>query len=342
MNTDIDPTQTRKAWFFRGFRDRYALRYVRKHFHAVRLARGSAAVPTDDAPLIVVLNHPSWWDPMICTVLSPRFEPRDQFAAIDAAVIDKYAFFRWLGFFGVDTTSVSGAAAFLRTATAVLSAPRRSVWITAQGRFMDVRARPLDLRSGVGHLAARLGRGYVIPVAIEYTFWTESTPEALVRIGEPLPLADEPRTKGRDWTARIEAALTATLDALNADAMTRDPARFETLLGGKTGVGGVYDLFRRAKSLVRGRKFDPSHGDHPWSERVIALAAVALALAALPALAYLRNVRLFRPPPVPTDSPVSRPQVSVLIPARNEEAGIAVAGRSGPRQHRRRLGTDRP
>ena len=260
---DADPTTLRKAWFFRGFRDRYAFRYVRKHFHAVRLARGSAAVPTDDLPLIVVLNHPSWWDPMICTVLSPRFEPREQFAAIDATMIDKYAFFRWLGFIGVDTTSLRGAAAFLRNTMAVLSAPRRSFWITAQGRFTDVRARPLDLRSGVGHLAAKLGRGYVIPVAIEYTFWTESTPEALVRIGEPVNIADEPGQSGREWAARIEVALTATLDALNADTMSRDPARFETLIGGKAGVGGVYDLFRRAKAAVRGQKFDPSHGDNP-------------------------------------------------------------------------------
>ena len=42
--------------------------------------------------------------------------------------------------------------------------------------------------------------------------------------------------KGKAWTARIEAALTRTLDALNGDAMSRDPARFRTLLGGKTGA----------------------------------------------------------------------------------------------------------
>jgi hypothetical protein len=53
---------------------------------------------------------------------------------------------------------------------------------------------------------------------------------------------------------------------------------------------------------------------------VIALAAVSLALAALPALLYLRNRRLFAPPPA-ADSGVS-PAVSVLIPARNEAAGI--------------------
>ncbi len=52
---------------------------------------------------------------------------------------------------------------------------------------------------------------------------------------------------------------------------------------------------------------------------MIALALVALAFAALPALLYFRNVALFRPPNETTQAF----SISVLIPARNEEAGIA-------------------
>ncbi len=32
-----------------------------------------------------------------------------------------------------------------------------------------------------------------------------------------------------------------------------------TLLAGRSGVGGVYDQWRRLKSWARGRRFDPSH-----------------------------------------------------------------------------------
>jgi glycosyltransferase involved in cell wall biosynthesis len=46
--------------------------------------------------------------------------------------------------------------------------------------------------------------------------------------------------------------------------------------------------------------------------------------AALPALLYYRNVRLYRPPPLPNpDDPP--PRISVLIPARNEEGSIRAA-----------------
>jgi glycosyltransferase involved in cell wall biosynthesis len=57
---------------------------------------------------------------------------------------------------------------------------------------------------------------------------------------------------------------------------------------------------------------------------VFVLAVAALTFAALPALLYARNARLFRPPlQVPVDTGSSLPQVSVLIPARNEERSIA-------------------
>ena len=156
-------------WMYRWFR-RYSVRYIRKHFHALRVSNGSAAIPADDAPLLVVLNHPSWWDPLTCFALLDLFPNREHFAAIDAEAVRKYRFFSRLGFFGVDTTSLRGAAEFLRTGESILREPSRTVWVTAQGRFADVRVRPLDLRSGVGHLAARIERGYVLPLAVEYTY----------------------------------------------------------------------------------------------------------------------------------------------------------------------------
>jgi hypothetical protein len=51
------------------------------------------------------------------------------------------------------------------------------------------------------------------------------------------------------------------------------------------------------------------------------LAVAALLLAALPAALTLANLRAFAPPP-PPPPPGDRPQVSVLVPARNEEAAV--------------------
>jgi 1-acyl-sn-glycerol-3-phosphate acyltransferase len=243
-----------------GLFRRYALRYVRKHFHAVRLSKsGSVFPPATSEPLLIVLNHPAWWDPLIGIVLAARMPDHDHFAAIDSRAIQRYAFFRRLGFVGVDGHSVRGAARFLRMGTTILSVPGRAFWVTAQGRFSDVRERPLSLEAGVGHLAARLSQGAVLPVALEYTFWTERTPVAFVRVGEPLRIEDNRGLSGKAWTSLIEGALTRNLDALNAEVLARDPASFIEVLSGKAGIGGVYDHWRRLTALVRGRRFDPAH-----------------------------------------------------------------------------------
>src|SRR5205814_3601668 len=81
------------------------------------------------------------------------------------------------------------------------------------------------------------------------------------------------------------------------------------------GVGAGAEV----RPVARGRDRGRPGGGAPVTP--FTLSSVALALAALPALLYLRNTRLFRPPPA-VDTGVSPPSVSVLIPARNEEAAI--------------------
>lgn len=248
----------RVGWLFDGF-SRYVLRYVRRHFHAVRLSKNGSALPTDGEPILVVANHPSWWDPMVGMPLVLSLKGYRSFAPIHSAMLKRYPIFGRLGFFGLDPNSLRSAAQFLRTGEAILAESKRAIWITAQGEFTDVRIRPLNLKSGVGHLAAKMKRGWVVCLAIEYSFWTERTPEALLRIAEPIAIDPTRQLTGKEWTAKLETILTENLDALNLDTQARDPSKFAVLLAGKSGVGGGYDFFRRLACWLRFRRFRPAH-----------------------------------------------------------------------------------
>ena len=48
-----------------GLFRRYARYYIRRHFNAVRLSRAGRLPALPAEPLVVYVNHPSWWDPMI-------------------------------------------------------------------------------------------------------------------------------------------------------------------------------------------------------------------------------------------------------------------------------------
>ena len=249
----------RSEWLVRHFCN-YILGYVGKRIHAVRVARSNPLPALTDGPLIVVLNHPSWWDPLIGTVVLTRLDGRRHYGPIDAKALTRYPVLERLGFFGVDTGSASGARAFLRQASAILEDPKAVLWITAQGEFTDPRRRPVRFKQGVGHLVHRMRNVTVWTMALEYPFWEERTPEALVAFGPPIVVEDGSALAPAEWTARIESALESTQDQLAEAAISRDPARFETFVSGKAGVGGLYDLWRRFIAMIQGKKFVAEHG----------------------------------------------------------------------------------
>ena len=253
---------------------RYTRWYLSRHLHALRLSRagrpprellsaqGGAA--SEGEPLVVYLNHPSWWDPLVGLLLSVElFGGYRSYAPIEASAVERYGFFRRLGFFGVERGTRAGARRFLGTALALLERPGAALWITPEGRFRDPRERPVELEPGLAHLARhlarRMDRGVFLPLALEYPFWEESAPEALARFGEPVSAAD---LTGRlsEITAELAVRLEAAQDALALEARERRPEAFERLLAGRAGVGGVYDLWRSLKARLRGERFEREHG----------------------------------------------------------------------------------
>jgi len=233
----------------------YARRFVQRNFHAVRVARSGAPPVIDpSSPIIVYMNHPSWWDPLLGMLLAQRYWPeRKHYAPIDAAMLAKYRFFARLGFFGIERDSRHGGVAFLRTATAIATTANSCIWITAQGHFTDPRVRPVTLAPGLARLIQHVqGKATVVPLALEYPFWTEREPEALVRFG---PAYDVTGGDGQS----LDGALQQTMDALATDAQTWLADRFDVLYTGASGTSWPYDAWRWMRAKVARKPFSRSH-----------------------------------------------------------------------------------
>ncbi len=254
--TEADPLAARSRTLFWLFG--YYLRwYFYRRFHGVRLSR-SGVPAVSSGPLIVYSNHSSWYDPALYIVLNTKLFPgRAGFGPMDKAALGKYGVLRRMGVFGVEQDSARGAAHFLRTSLRVLADAAAMFWITGEGAFTDIRARPIVLRPGIAHLARRVPDATILPLAIEYTFWNESKPEVLVRFGPPIETARDRSVA--EWMAVLEAGLTRTMDALATESMTRDPGLFQPVVRGAAGVGGIYDVYRRVRAALAGQRFDPTH-----------------------------------------------------------------------------------
>jgi 1-acyl-sn-glycerol-3-phosphate acyltransferase len=237
--------------------------FFRRDFHGVWVAkRGRPPAEIDDRPLILFANHPSWWDPLIAMLIMRHFYPeREYYAPMDEAALNRYSIFKSLGFYPVERDTRRGAMNFLNTSLAVLSRPYSGIAITPSGRLHDVRKRPIQFEPGVGALARRLDRGILLPLALEYTFWYERTPEALLYFGEPIEIADHPDWSSQQWTTFLRDHLVATMDTAIEDAISREGSRYDLVLGGRLGVGGLYDLWRRSTSWITGQSFKAGHKD---------------------------------------------------------------------------------
>ena len=252
----------RSPWLFWAF-GWYLRWFFWRHFHAVRIARTGLPAAPPGRPLIIYTNHPSWWDPALFILLSNSvLRGRPGFGPMEAEALGRYGLFRRLGVFGIDTAARHGARRFMATGLRILATPANILWVTSEGRFTDARVRPVQLRPGLAHLARRVPNAVIMPLAIEYSFWNERQPEALVSFGAPLPedagASATPRSVA-EWQSLLEAHLTEAMDALAEHAISRDARRFQSLMQSQAGVGGIYDIWRRLSSWTRLRRPQLAH-----------------------------------------------------------------------------------
>jgi 1-acyl-sn-glycerol-3-phosphate acyltransferase len=259
MTPPRDPVALRSERHL-AFFDVMFTRFFRTHMRALRVARwGMPAIPSG-APAVVFANHPSWWDGVAFMLLHRRLmHGRLLFTPMAEWALNKYGFMRRLGVFGIETGTARGTVGFLRTAERVLQDPSHVLWINAPGRFADPRERPIPIAPGLTRLAEMAPTAHFVPLAFDYPFWSERKAEMLAAFGPPISAGDLLALDRDARAARLAEALTATADRLTEDAITRDPSRFETIVQGREGMGGIYQLWKRSLAMLRGQRFDPRH-----------------------------------------------------------------------------------
>jgi 1-acyl-sn-glycerol-3-phosphate acyltransferase len=230
--------------------------YFRRHFRSV-MTQHAERLAGLEGPAIVYANHSSWWDPMTSILLAQSLLPqRKHYAPMDASALLRYPILRRVGIFPVEMATARGAAQFLRTGSAILQAGG-VLWITPQGRFADARSESMDFKPGLAALALRVPDVTLLPMAIEYTFWDERLPEALMHFRGPVKVSAG--ATNESVTAQLEAELREAMLALREASMKRDAAAFEAVFDGGRGTGGLYGWVRRLRAAVTRGSFEKDH-----------------------------------------------------------------------------------
>ena len=219
------------AWFAGHARSR-----IHKTFGKV-LVRGleAARMTAERAPVVVVSNHTSWWDPLVVLHLSQHLLKTDGYALMDAKNLRRLPFFALVGAFGVDLDQPADGAAAIMFAARLLREPGKLVWIFPQGRERPVTERPLGFKAGAAEIARVAKKAVSIPAAIRYEFNGEEKPHLYVSFGEAMS-PERDVEKGRE---KQEMAVGQELDRL--EQAVRGGA------GGGAAVSGELECVHRAE-----------------------------------------------------------------------------------------------
>lgn len=236
----------------------YCRKLIRRKFHAFRIEADTAdllrACDDSDKPVIVLLSHSSWWDPITALALSRELVPSRTIAApMDRAELKRFFFMRWLGVYGIDPDDPAILAPMTDYVIERFHRESRlTLWITPQGRFADVRA-PLEIRPGAAAIAARAAEEFggvsVLSAAIEYAFWEDQRPEVFIRFSR----CESPQTNSlAGWHRTIVRTMQSNAQALAERVIARDPAAFTILLGrAAPRIHPLYDAFLKATGQQR-------------------------------------------------------------------------------------------
>lgn len=194
------------AWFSGVARSKIHASFQEVRAYGLDEARALAA----EAPLLILSNHTSWWDPLVAIHLSTHLLNTEGHAMMDAKNLRRLPFFALVGAFGVDLDKPSDGAAAMRYAARVLDAPRKMVWVYPQGRERPVTERPLGFRPGSAEIARVAKKARVLPVALRYEHGGSEKPSLWLSFGPPIA-AERDTNKGRE---RQEEAVTAELERI--------------------------------------------------------------------------------------------------------------------------------
>jgi len=209
-------------------------------------------------PILICCTHRSWWDGYMTGELNRALFKRDGYLMMEEVNLARYPFFTWIGVYGVDRDDPRKALASIEYTVQLLTEqPNRAVCIFPQGTITHPDTRPLGIFGGVGHIAKRLGKCAIVPVALRYDFRMDQAPDAFAMVGPPICLDNSiERFSAKEITEQLEHVMSENDDALHADlmksAMYNDRLRgYKRIRAGRGSSSKAWDSFLRMVGLTK-------------------------------------------------------------------------------------------
>lgn len=240
--------KARPTRFHRRLLALYFTRLLRRRFARVLVSNPERLAPWHEGrarePLIIAVNHSSWWDAVLPIVISCGAMRHDAYGMMDQRQLARYRFFTRAGLFSVDRENARAALASLEYAAGLLRGTGRVLWMFPQGRIVPNDVRPIICESGIGRLIGMTGACSVMPVAFRYEVGREELPVAYISVGEAVHISTDTPGSAAVRTADITALLTHQADKLRDMVLGEHMKYFSPLVQGTSSISKRWDRAR--------------------------------------------------------------------------------------------------
>lgn len=138
----------------------YVRRLLKRHFHAVHLL-GERPHLDETLPLIIVVNHSTWWDGFFVHLINKELLHRKIYLMMLDRQLRKYSFFSRVGAFGIEPGSRRGVLDSLNYSVRILRSAGEpnpnALCVFPQGEMKPWGVRPLGFRNGLEWIIKRFG-----------------------------------------------------------------------------------------------------------------------------------------------------------------------------------------
>lgn len=211
---------------------------LKRSFHSISITGASAALPEKGS--LILMNHSSWWDPLILFYLNQTIWKKNAVAMMGEEGLRRFPFFRKLGAFSVDPQSPRSVIESLNYASEQLQSGRH-VFLFPQGKETPLEKRPLHFFSGAGYLKEQVPDAPVVSVSFYHGLFHHQMPEWYVHTG--IPMEGNSSWNRKRWTKEMEKQATDELNFLRGEVISG--GNFQKIFHGKSGIGANWEKVKR-------------------------------------------------------------------------------------------------
>lgn len=188
---------------------------------------------SSEIPVILILNHPNWWDAAFVTHFSYNYMKMDGYCFMEYKQMKDFKFFNRIGAVPIIREDAEYSVKSLNFVVDSIKNKSRLAVIFPQAELTHNSKKPYKFFPGFYYLMKKAGKGIIICGFLDYRFTTEQRPELFVNIFKSYEFNSDGLPEKSSYIETLENDYELTYDEFEKDFASGDLPEYEIILQGK-------------------------------------------------------------------------------------------------------------